>query len=537
MAIGALVLLTGPTGLAQSETYWVSVDGQASWQNAQSPTPLNGAAATNLSTANANAQAGDLVYLRAGTYDTGEYIRPANSGVSDDNRIVFSSYDNEVVTITEAAYGIYIYKKSYISVNGIDFYSLRRFMRIYAGQYNDVGYCNFDTRSSSSGDWVGALIADDYSDPTPSSENSTYNRVHHCRFFRWAYGGYDEHRGALLDIGSSQHPGPEDESYYNLIEDNIFAYGGHHTLGVYSKYNVIRNNYFHNETNGANWNFEGYRATITEGPVAGNCLYEGNRFGYAGASGMALRSGENIFRFNAFYHTGSGGIQVVANRPGVDYPDRNLIYNNTFYRCGYLAQYSGFQGGIYFCDWHGQAPVDNVITNNIFYDNKHGTVLYNDQVPPQIVFNNWDDNDLNPGFVDLSGNDPNDPTLPDLHLQPGSLAIDEGIALTSVTSPDGSSTQFQVENSRYFVDGWGIIEGDEIRLIGGGEKAWISHVDYSTDTITVDRMISWTQGEGVALVYVGGAPDLGAHEYGADEMVFSDDFESGFLWAWTVTFP
>ena len=121
---------------------------------------------------------------------------------------------------------------------------------------------------------------------------------------------------------------------------------------------------------------------------------------------MALRSGENIFRFNVFYHTGSGGIQVVANRPGIDFPDNNRIFNNTFYHCGHIAEYSGFRGGIYFCDWHGQAPVNNIIKNNIFYDNNNGTVLYNDQVPPQIVENNWDDNDIDPGFVDLSGDDP-----------------------------------------------------------------------------------------------------------------------------------
>ncbi|MCP4900437.1 MAG: hypothetical protein GY906_26025 [bacterium] len=507
---GAFPLL--PDIALQTPTYWVSPTGQSSWEDAKSATPLNGTSCCSLETANANAVPGDTIYLRSGTYDSGAYIRPNNSGVSEEERIIYSSYNDEEVTISGASYGIYLHRKSFITVNGINFFSMRRFMRIYAGHYNTISHCDFDTRSPSSGDWVGALIADDYNDSTPASENSTHNWVHHCTFYRWVYGDYDEHRGALLDIGSSQHPGPVDESYYNLVEDSVFAYGGHHTLGVYSKYNVIRNNYFHNETNPDNWNYEGYRATLTEGPSAGHCLYEGNRFGWAGASGMALRSPNNIFRYNSFYHTGSGGIQVVANRPGVDYADHNHIYGNNFFHCGYLAEYSGFQGGIYFCDWGGQPPVGNVIKNSIFYDNNGGTILYNDGVAPQIVENNWEDNDIDPGFVDLSGDDPDDPTLPDLHLNPGSPAEDQGTWLTTITSAGASGTVFAVEDAGYFVDGWEIVRGDLIQLDGQSARVRIIDVNYATNTITVEGSVTWTQGLGVSLAYHGSAPDQGAHE-------------------------
>jgi hypothetical protein len=491
-------------------TYWVSPEGQASWDICKGATPLNGTSACTLSTANTNAMAGDTVYLRGGTYSGGE-IRPNNSGTSEDNRIVYTSYNQENVIIRDSAYGIYIYKKSYITVNGINFYSLRRFMRIYGGHYNTISFSHFDTRSPVSGDWVGALIADDFNDSTPASENSTHNWVHHCTFYRWVYGAYDEHRGALLDIGSSQSPGPVDESYYNLIEDNVFAYGGHHTLGVYSKYNVIRNNYFHNETNPTNWDYEGYRATLTEGPSAGHSLYEGNRFGFAGASGMALRSPNNIFRFNTFYHNGSGAIQVVSNQAGIDYADYNHIYHNSFYHNGYLATDPGFQGGMYFANWSGQSPVGNVVKNNIFYDNKNGSITYEGQVDPQVVENNWDQNDVDPGFVDLSGSDPDDPSLPDLRLKPGSPAIDAGTWLTVITSPSGSGTTFEVADAAYFMDGWGIIEGDLIQL-ANGERVRITDVNYQSNMVTIDSELSWTQNMGVSLAYEGTAPDLGAYE-------------------------
>jgi hypothetical protein len=499
-----------PNGL--EATYWVSPEGQAVWTSCMGALPLDGVNACALSTANTNAVAGDTVYLRGGTYSDQE-IRPSNSGIADSERIIYTSYDQEIVTIRDSAYGIYIYKKSYITVNGINFYNLRRFLRIYGGHYNTISYNSFDTRSPDSGEWVGALIADDLYDNTSTSENSTYNWVHHNTFYRWAYGGYSENRGGLLDIGSWTE-NPVDESYYNLIEDNIFAYGGHHTLGVYSKYNVIRNNYIHNETNPANWDFEGYRGSITEGPVGGYNLYEGNRFGFAGSSGLALRTPYNLLRFNLFYHTGSGGLQVVSSQAGLDHADYNRIYRNTFFHTGHLATDPGFQGGIYFANWSGQSPVENVVRGNIFYDNDNGAVTYEGQIDPQVIADNWDQNSVNPQFSNPAGSDPDNPLLPDLHLLPGSPCIDVGEFPTRITSASGSGTQFQVADARYFIDGWGIphVEGDEIQL-SDGQRARVTAVDYDTNLITVDRALSWTQDQGISLAYEGGAPDLGAYEF------------------------
>jgi hypothetical protein len=500
-------------GLSDPDTtYWVSPDGQAAWTSCRGALPLNGPSACALSTANTNAVAGDTINLRGGTYSNLE-IQPSNSGTSDSNRIVYTSYNQENVTIRDSAYGIYIYKKSYITVNGINFYNLRRFMRIYAGHYNTISYCNFDTRSSQSGDWVGALIADDFNDSTPASENSTYNWVHHCTFYRWVYGGYAEHRGGLLDIGSWEE-NPVDESYYNLIEDNIFAYGGHHTLGVYSKYNVIRNNYFHNETNPANWAYEGYRDSITEGPVGGYNLYEGNRFGFSGASGLALRTPYNLLRFNLFYLTDSGGLQVVSSAAGQDHADYNRIYRNSFYHTGYQETDPGFQGGIYFANWSGQSPVGNIVKGNVFYDNKNGAITYEGQVDPQVIENNWDQNSVDPKFINLSANDPNNPNMPDLRLQADSPCIDTGAYPTRITSATGSGTQFRVEDARYFIDGWGIphVQGDEIQL-ADGQRARITNVNYETNLITVDRVIMWTLNQGISTAYEGAAPDLGAYEF------------------------
>ena len=514
-------------------TYWVSPDGQAAWTSCSGALPLNGSSACALSTANTNAVAGDTVYLRGGTYSNQE-IQPSNSGTSDSNRIVYTSYNQESVTIRDSAYGIYIYKKSYITVNGINFYNLRRFMRIYAGHYNTISYSNFDTRSPESGDWVGALIADDFNDSTPASENSTYNWVHHCTFYRWVYGSYAEHRGGLLDIGSWEED-PVDESYYNLIEDNIFAYGGHHTLGVYSKYNVIRNNYFHNETNPTNWAYEGYRDSITEGPVGGYNLYEGNRFGFSGASGLALRTPYNLLRFNLFYLTDSGGLQVVSSAAGQDHADFNRIYRNSFYHTGHQETDPGFQGGIYFANWSDQSPVGNVVKGNLFYDNKNGAVSYEGQVDPQVVEDNWDQNSVDPKFVNPSASDPNNPNLPDLQLQADSPCIDAGTYPTRITSAAGSGAQFQVEDARYFIDGWGIphVQGDEIQL-ADGQQAHITNINYEANLITVDRVLTWTLNQGISLAYEGAAPDLGAYEFDPQLELHGAPGDQAIYLNWTV---
>jgi hypothetical protein len=491
------------------ETYWVSPEGAAAWNDCAGPTPLQGESACSLATANGNAQAGDTIYLRQGTY-SGPVIEPANSGTSDDNRIVYSNHADEEVIVRDSAYGIYIYKRSYITVNGIRFTELRRFMRIYASHYITISYCHFDQRSADSGDWAGAIIADDFNDDTDASENSTHNWVHHCSFTRWVYGAWDEHRGALLNLGNDQSAG--DDSSYNLVEDNVFAYGGHHTLGVYSQLNVIRNNTIHNETNPANWDYEGYRGAITEGPSAGRCLYQGNRFGFSLGSGMALRSPNNIFRFNQFYNHGAGGIQVVSNAVGIDHADRNRIYHNSFFHNGHAETYSGFQGGMYFANWSDQSPVGNVVKNNIFYDNMNGSVSYDGNVEPQVVENNWDQNDVDPGFVDLSGSDPDDPDRPDLHLDPDSPAKDQGAWLTTVTSADGSGNSFAVADASYFMDGWGIVEGDLVQLAGQTQTARITHVELATNTLTLDTNLIFSSGQGVSLAYEGLAPDLGAFE-------------------------
>ena len=499
-----LLVTFGFTSPLPADTYWVSADGQASWAMASSTSPLSGSATCTLETANANAGAGDTVYIRGGNYSR-QTIKPIRSGIADDERIIFSSHKGEKVRFEESD-GIQLEQKSFITVTGIEFRNMKMFFRILGGGHNTISHCLFDGRSEDSGVWAGAQIGSDR-----RRQPSTHNWVHHCQFYRFVYKSERPNRGALLDIGNLNNGDGTNGSTHNRIEHNVLAYGGHHTFGVYSKYNVIRFNYIHNETNPKNWDFPGYRGGVTQGTSGGWCLYEGNRFGYAGQAGIGLRSPNNILRRNQFYHNAQGGIQVVTNAVGKDRADENYIYHNTFFRNGYGSKFPSFQGGMYFASWSRVSPKQNVVKNNLFFDNKNGAISYDRPAEPQTIENNWN-NRNDPVFADITETGPDVVDQPDLRLRAGSPAIDSAGWLTSVTTESGRGDVLEVADARYFMDGWTIIEGDLIQLEGQSEPVGIVSVDYDNNQIKIRRDVTFTKGQGVSLAYAGTSPDPGAFE-------------------------
>lgn len=202
----------------------------------------------------------------------------------------------------------------------------------------------------------------------------------------------------------------------------------------------------------------------------------------------------------------------------------NRVYNNSFHR-NYRAIHTNTSEPIY----------GNVFKNNIFFQNREYELdrnfggaereeyyLNNNILGTPVRINQrntslsqlksqypdrWYGNlEVDPMFVDTANRD--------LRLQSTSPMIDAGGWLTTITSSSGSGVSFQVEDARYFMDGWGIIEGDLIQLEGQTTRARITNVDYNNNTITVDTSLTWTNGQGVSLAYEGSASDIGAYEYG-----------------------
>ena len=471
--------------------------------------------------ANQTLRAGDTVYILAGTY-TSSYINPSNSGTST-NRITYRNYGTDTVTISSQNYAVYINGKDYITVQGINANNCGQFLYLINGaNYNIIAYCNFDQQNPP--DWDSSVI----------NGSSQFNWIHHCQFSNGGQctsSGSDD--GSVLDIGIESSS--TDHTNYNLIEDCVFFHGGHHVMGLHAGYNIIRNNYFHNEA----WSrSRGNRNLYMNGKdaVTGHNIIEGNRFGYAArpcddytVGNVAMSTPHNIFRYNKVYHGNAYGLGTYSYS-GYSNGAYNRIYNNTFFNSGYNI-YPTYEGGsedtaITFMH---SANTGNVLKNNLYYSNNH---VYTGQTAKQTYANEFNgDAQGDPKFVNASTTPPadkTDSTLPNLNLQSNSPAINAGGALTTVASADtGSGTSLIVSDASYFQDGTyappGTVNPDWIAV--GTARNIVKIVSISGDTITLTSSIARNDNDPVwlykksdgAQVFYGSAPDAGAYEFTQSE--------------------
>ncbi len=105
------------------------------------------------------------------------------------------------------------------------------------------------------------------------------------------------------------------------------------------------------------------------------------------------------------------------------------------------------------------------------------------------------------------------PSAQDFTLKSNSPAINAGAPVTYTIS-SGSGTKVKVGIAYFFFDGFGLMDGDNIS-IGNNAPVKVLKVDYESNTITIDKSISWGSGDGVSLPYNGSAPDIGAFESGS----------------------
>lgn len=106
----------------------------------------------------------------------------------------------------------------------------------------------------------------------------------------------------------------------------------------------------------------------------------------------------------------------------------------------------------------------------------------------------------------------------DFRVQAGSPAVDGGRPVTVATTARSNSTTLNVYDAYFFCDGFGITDGDLIK-IGAGEPVRIMAINYAQNTITLAEPRSWGIGEGVHLDYGGANPDIGAYEFAGPVVV------------------
>lgn len=91
-----------------------------------------------------------------------------------------------------------------------------------------------------------------------------------------------------------------------------------------------------------------------------------------------------------------------------------------------------------------------------------------------------------------------------------SPAIDTGVALTRTVGA-GSGTRVPVKESVYFCDGYGLTQGDLVK-IGSNPPVRVVAVDEAAEALVVDSAIAWKADDSVSLPYEGSGPDIGASE-------------------------
>ncbi len=535
-------------------TYWVSPSGTATWTRARSQSPLSGAACSSLATANANAAAGDTVYLRAGTY--AQSLNPAHSGTSG-SPLVFQAYAGEAPTFTvnEAGgrWAVKLQGRQYVKVDGIKSTNSGAFFFIgYGSCFNEITNCTFDR---SSADYQLGYITD-WSSSRSGKAVTRDNWLHHNTFSR--YGSIDYAAGQ--DLGTIRiSANYDDTTSHNTFEDNVFFYGGHDCVDIGGSFNVFRNNVFHNEDayyrdvtrslgNVPSSGYFGNRNILLSNSgqnpgTAQHTLIEGNRIGYAGtppdddgSSGIENAGVHTLIRYNDIYGNGGQGYFGKMQPEGGQNTSLKSgswarVYNNTIYHGGYgdARMYGDqFKSGV--CIWsyttYNDWPTDVVVKNNIVFDNYQEWRVGSANILPQVTYTN--NYNSNPGFANPDMSDKMSLVLPDLRLLPGSGCIDAAAPLTQANGVGSSSTTLVVDDAWLFQDGtWGssLTHGvthfpDWIAIGTVANAVKITAVDYAAKTITLATPMTWADNAPIWLysdssgrrVLNGAAPDIGAHE-------------------------
>jgi hypothetical protein len=562
----------------------------------------------SIAEANAVLTAGDTLWMRGGSEayqeyaitassGAGEGIQPDNSGTDYDHMITYQVYNDEMVHLAgdcddgscKDHNGIYLYGNDYIKISG--------------GATNKLKISHCYKNLFIGGDWTLNTVYSRYNEianiwstdntdaasslPNTLSYNAQYNWIHDCKFEKSG----SSLVGEVFVVGISTSPTSEShrehvaEDFYNIIEGCEFSNGGHSTFQLLGQYNIARNNYIHNEA----WMTSGeidysMRNLISHQyyPNCGHNIFEGNRIGHAdrtlgdafSGSGWHVATSDYIIRYNSFFNNGGEALEFRASYYADTYylrSNNNYAYNNTFY-------YNGMNEGLYTSNGvvsfitssnqdfytettiNWQAVQDNVIKNNLFYDNisnqrSESVFGTNDNMTSaqacpssstqgcNVLLNNYNDDageNTDPKFINTTLTSYDSWTLPNLNLKQDSPVIDQGTYLTQVNdSGGGSGTSLVVDDAAYFQDGkfgsasgcdptkWpsgASIEADFVCVGTTATGAWCEQIDdvnYSTNTITLSDSKSWSDDDYVWLqkksdgeqVLYGDAPDYGANEY------------------------
>jgi hypothetical protein len=313
---------------------------------------------------------------------------------------------------------------------------------------------------------------------------------------------------------------------HHLIEYNQIHRAGDF-IDIEAPYSIIRNNYLHDYRNSyfPDGVGDGNHVDMFQ-PMGASYdhysryhVYESNFMGdniERNSHILQMRTDDSsehhvIFRGNVGYNHGSYAMQCGG-------ADNVYFYNNTLYRMNYPG---GIGNATSYNAESGEYALNNYNFNNIYSETGKSPIAV--QTGNSCTSSNNLCYSLTAGHAScVSFSNPlfSDTGSHDYHLQSGSPAIGQGQAVTTVTNSSGSGTSFYVADAGFFCDGYGIAEGDIIKL-GLNAPVRITNINANTNTITVDRSITWNNGDGVYWRNQDAFPDIGAYEYRANGYGFA----------------
>jgi len=498
---------------------------------------------STLKQATQHAQKGTVYLIRAGDYKEVLHLRHSGSAKA---YIGFVAFKGEKVTLTgvnstanEEPYGpIWLNQSSYNLVSGINVTGSVGFGRLLNAHHNIINNGQFVESTF----WKGGR--------GESKRGGIYIAFSHFNKItnNYFYKGTDS-----LSLVHSNH---------NLVENNQMDLAGHDVWNIKcGSFNVIRNNEFSNKNQKlgsvfdcdvgtmswhGNGEFAQQKAVLD---ASKNNLIEHNIFRDAtryystsGGNGIQYAGQNGIVRFNQFYRT-NAGFSLASYKTEAVYNYDNRIYHNTFHDNWCVGIVVGKEI---------KKQRDNEFVNNILWNNQGlSRSQCGERSAKQILFrkntgNNWFFNNniasetsdkiigvwakekhysiydfegsylpvqfdknlaVNPQFVDETTNN--------YQLKKNSPMIDAGAFMTIITSNSGKGSTLQVLDAKFFFDGYSIkgLQGDRIKIKGQDISARIIEVDYELNTIIVDKVLTWTEGDLISLAYIGNAPDIGAFEF------------------------
>ncbi len=518
---------------AAGNTYYVSLTGDDSNDGLTEATAWR-----TISHACSVAQTGDTVIIKSGNYGN-EKVVIANSGTQNAPITIKAEEPGNVILEGDGSgTGISIEGKHHIVIEGIKFTNYVSGIGIGdPASHITVKKCVFVENHSAGiivwGDSSGDITKThhfefaynefyDYTDKQDYAVSLNYGMyawVHNNYFFgvhhqalsfkrKFWYGLaenniFEGFRYTALYLGQNLNTGSEDNrSRYLIAQGNVFRpaknFRAKRCIWVANvEHAVVRYNYMEGlESEDGGWG---------EGIALGD-----HESGYEAANPTHIRIYGNVMR-RISGTTTNPGIRVYHDCKDV------RVFHNTF---AYCAHGLGFE-------------VEETLhfINNIFYNYQYGMTRegtgQNSIFEHNCIYPDWSgkgatDFSKDPLLVGpfepmtLKDEDPHfEPDFSRAYackLQDGSPCIDAGKFLTQTVGA-GSGTTVKVKDALYFTDGFGVAEGDTIK-VGNNEPVRIVGIDYDTNTITVDKSISWNDGDGVSLPFSGTAPDVGAYEYG-----------------------